>query len=236
MHSTNPVGFDKPAVVQQLDIFGGHDEISVATSGVIRRTEPTAAKLHDAPAPSTKPVNPGLQRRAAAKPAPASVTAPTVPARDPAHAHEALLVDPDEPVVIDLELTDVNDTPEMILAKRMLLRMMWDIAGKTDDIEPDLFGQRTNSDRKAKRAENDRFSALVWLYDLHPDEPRVSFGWVCDMLDLDPHRIRRIVGRSMRGDLKRLVHLLSTIVGPKHAQACEEKISDYLDISNWSFN
>lgn len=231
MHSTNPVAFDKPAVVQQLDIFGGYDEISVATSGVIGRIEPTAAKLHDAPAPSTKPVNPGLQRKAAAQPA-----QPLTPALDPAHAHEALLVDPDEPVDIDLEAIDVNDTPELILAKRMLLRMMWDINGKSEEIAPDLFGQRTNSNRKAKRAENDRFSALVWLYDLHPDEPRVSLGWVCDMLDLDPHRIRRIVGRSMRGELKRLVHLLSTIVGPKHAQACEEKISDYLDISNWSFN
>lgn len=233
MHSKISVVANKPAVVQQLDIFGGVDEIAVATSDIINRAAPATFQLHDGPAPCQKPV-----KRSLASSEVPSARAPTTaaPAAHTPPAHEALLVDPDEPITIDLEAIEAGDTPELILAKRMLLRMMWDINGKPDDITPDLFGQMTSTDKKAKRAENDRFSALVWLYDLHPDEPRVSFGWVCDTLSLDPHRIRRIVGRSLRAELKRLVQLLSTIVGQQHAQACEEKISDYLDISHWQLN
>lgn len=231
MHSTNPVATVKPTVVRQFDIFGGYDEISVATSGVLRRTEP--AKLHDAPAASTKPLKPGLGHKAPPSHAVTHARSAVV-ASEPAHA--ALLVDPDEPVSIDLESIDAGDTPEMILAKRMFLRMMWDINGKSDDAAPDLFGQTSITSRKANRAEQNRFDALIWLYGLNPDGALVTFEWVCDVLDFDPHRVRRIVGRSLRKDLKRLVRLLSTIVGPVHAQACEEKISDYLDISNWSMN
>lgn len=225
MHSTNPVVSAKPTVVQQLNIFGGFDEISVATSGVIRRSAPVAP----APAEIATPKAAARKQTVQAKPPRVSVPDEEAP------AHEALLVDPDEPVDVDLE-SHYGDSPEMILAKRMFLRMMWDINGKADDVEPDLFGQTSTTSGKAGQAEQNRFDALIWLYGLNPDGALVSIEWVCDVLGFDPHRVRRIVGRSLRKELKRLVHLLSTIVGREHAQECEEKISDYLDISNWSFN
>jgi hypothetical protein len=233
MHSTNPVALFKPAVVLQLDIFGGCDEIPVIPSKPSKATPPGPPPLHDAPAPATARVKPGQDSRPTPTPAPAPT--PTVPAKT-APAADELLVDPDEPESVDLESISASDTPESILAKRMFLRMMWDIEGKAEDAEPDLFGQTSVPGGRAFQADQDRLDALIWLYGLNPDGSLVSIEWVCDVLGFDPHRVRRIVGRSLRKELKRLVHLLSTIVGPQHAQVCEEKISDYLDISNWSFN
>lgn len=233
MHSTNPVVLLKPAVVIQLNIFGGADEIPVNPPKASRATPPGPAPLHDAPAPAVKaakPVNPvptGLETQP--KPTPNAPAKAVGPDRE-------LLVDPDERISVDLEAVEASDTPETILAKRMFLRMMWDIEGKSEDVEPDLFGQTSIASDKASQADLNRLDALIWLYSLNPDGGLVTIEWVCDVLGFDPHRVRRIVGRSLRKELKRLVHLLSTIVGAQHAQACEEKISDYLDISNWSLN
>ena len=230
MYPTNAVASVKPAVVQQLNIFGEVDEIPInpPKPGKAKPTGP--APLHDAPAPPTKaakPVKPGLDSQPAQLPA-ASAKAP--PAAD------ELLVDPDEPESVDLEAIEASDTPETILAKRMFLRMMWDIEGKSEDVEPDLFGQTSVASDRTSQADLNRLDALIWLYGLNPDGSLVTIEWVCDVIGFDPHRVRRIVGRSLRKELKRVVHLLSTIVGAQHAQVCEEKISDYLDISAWKLN
>lgn len=135
MHTINPGALLKPAVVIQLNIFGGSDEIPVNPPKASKATPPGPAPLHDAPAPpakAVKPVKPGL----VSQPKPT----PPVPAKAEPVADE-LLVDPDEPISVDLEAILASDTPETILAKRMFLRMMWDIEGKSEDVEPDLFGQ-----------------------------------------------------------------------------------------------
>lgn len=233
MYPTNPVASSKPAVVLQLNIFGDVDEIPITPPKPSKAGAPGPTPLHDAPAPATKavkpvkPVKPGLDNR--------PIPTPAAPAKALPAADE-LLVDPDEPVSVDLEAIETGDTPETILAKRMFLRMMWDIEGKSEDVEPDLFGQTSVVGDKTSQGDLNRLDALIWLYSLNPDGGLVSVEWVCDVLGFDPHRVRRIVGRSLRKELKRVVHLLSTIVGAQHAQVCEDKISDYLDISNWSFN
>lgn len=233
MYPRNPVASNGLAVVLQANIFGGVDEIPINPSKASKATPPGPAPLHDAPASPAKavkpvkPVKPGLVNQPKQ-----TLSAPTqaLPAAD------ELLVDPDEPISVDLEAIESSDTPETILAKRMFLRMMWDIEGKSEDVEPDLFGQTSIASDKTSQSDLNRLDALIWLYSLNPDGGLVTIEWVCDVLGFDPHRVRRIVGRSLRKELKRLVHLLSTIVGAQHAQVCEDKISDYLDISNWSFN
>jgi hypothetical protein len=45
--------------------------------------------------------------------------------------------------------------------------------------------------------------------------------------------VRRITGRSMRTELKRLVNLLSTIGGADQARLREETLSDYVDVAAW---
>jgi hypothetical protein len=233
MYPTNPVALLKPSVVLQFNIFGEIEEIPVTPPKLSKATPPGPPTLHDAPATPTKPVKPtkidnaGLKSRSTPNPTAHTNAMP---------AAGELLVDPDEPDSVDLESIESSDTPESIMAKRMFLRMMWDIEGKSEDVEPDLFGQTSLAGDKTSQADLNRLDALIWLYSLNPDGSLVSIEWVCDVLGFDPHRVRRIVGRSLRKELKRLVHLLSTIVGMKHAQVCEDKISDYLDISNWRFN
>ena len=233
MYPTNPVASTKPAVVQQLNIFGDVDEILIDPPKVSKVKQPGSAPLHDTPAPPTKAVKPvkaiksGLVNQPELARSAAAIAAPVA---------DELLVDPDEPISVDLESIEASDTPETILAKRMFLRMMWDIEGKSEDVEPDLFGQTSLASHKTSQSDLNRLDALIWLYSLNPDGSLVSIEWVCDVLGFDPHRVRRIVGRSLRKELKRLVHLLSTMVDAHHAQVCEDKISDYLDISNWSLN
>jgi hypothetical protein len=231
MHTTNPALHNSAEAIQ-LNIFGGSDEIFLNEPRLSKETSPGPSTLHDGampPVEAVKPVKPKLviQSNPACAPGARAKEAPVPP---------ELLVDPDESISVDLEAIEASDTPETIMAKRMFLRMMWDIEGKSGDVEPDLFGQTSLDSHKTSQSDLNRLDALIWLYSLNPDGSLVSIEWVCDVLGFDPHRVRRIVGRSLRKELKRLVHLLSTMVGAHHAQVCEDKISDYLDISNWSFN
>lgn len=139
----------------------------------------------------------------------------------------------DDGIVPDLESVDPNDSIETKLAKRMFLRMIWDLTPKPAPAAThDLFGQASTS----SQAEQDRLDALVWMYSLNPDQPLVPFEWVCDVLGFDVHRVRRVTGRSMRKELKQLVNLLSTIIAPEYARLCEETLSDYVDVSAWKLN
>ena len=233
MHPTIPVAPIQPAAVIQLSMFG--DDNVIAPPAKSTPPKSTRAQLHDSPAAPTKSAGGKLPAQA-----PHPSLRQTIPAKEHASSPE-LLVDPDELEPVDLESVDASDTPETILAKRMFLRMMWDFDGKVEEAEPDLFGETSAVGVKARQADQNRLDALIWLYSLNPDGSLVTFEWVCDVLGFDPHRVRRIVARSMGRHLKRLVHLLSTIVSPEHAQTSEEKISDYLDIShigisNWIFN
>lgn len=227
MYPTNAAVRHKPTVLLQLNIFGEVDEIPVNPPKHNKAATPGRQQLHDALAPSTQNLNPSPIKQA--KPAQAA-------SGKLLHAADELLVDPDDPESVDLEAIEASDTPETILAKRMFQRMMWDIGGKPEEVEPDLFGQTSAAGDKSGQADMNRLDALIWLFSLNPDGSLVSIEWVCDVIGFDPHRVRRIVGRSLRKELKRLVHLLSTIVGSHHAQVCEDKISDYLDVSNWSIN
>jgi hypothetical protein len=233
MYPTNPVASIETAAPLQLNIFGDVDEILVTPPRLADATPPRAATFHDGPAPSpkatkpVKPVKPGLVK---------SVTPVSTAPAEALPAADVLLVDADEPITVDLEAIEASDTPESIMAKRMFLRMMWDIEGKSEDVEPDLFGQASLAGHKTSQSDLNRLDALIWLYSLNPDGSLVSIEWVCDVLGFDAHRVRRIVGRNLRKELKRLVHLLSTMLGAHQAQVCEDKISDYVDISNWGFN
>lgn len=216
MQVPNAVVSTQPTMRVQLDIFSGSDEIPLKPSKPF-----TATATHDR-AGIAQPI--GQSR---------SVTAAS-PATQSSAAQDD--TEDDDAPTINLEAIDAHDTPEMILAKRMFLRMLWDLGGEVELAEPDLFGQTSVQCQKASLAVQCRLDALIWLYSLNPDQALVTFEWVCDVLGFDPHRVRRITGRSMRNDLKRLVHLLSTIISEQHAQACEEKITDYCDISSWKLN
>lgn len=232
MYPSNSVTATSSAVALQLDIFGVDDEIPLNPLNPSKSRPPGRTALHDGSSLS----NTGLKLVKSIKSTRQSPPKPTLAGAQQLRATDELLVDPDEPISVDLEAVEASDTPETILAKRMFLRMMWDIEGKSEDPEPDLFGQVSVASKKTNQSDLNRLDALVWLYSLNPDGSLVTIEWVCDVLGFDTHRVRRIVGRSLRKELKRLVLLLSTIVGAQHAQVCEEKISDYLDISNWSMN
>lgn len=212
----------KPAVIGQWDIFGGCDEIPVNKPAVSKkRPVPPAAP----PATPRATVPPKIETMVPAtrKPAP---SAQDLDFPLPGQRF-------DDGIVVDLETVDPSDSIETKLAKRMFLRMIWDLTPKLQPApSQDLFGQASTS----SQGEQDRLDALIWMYSLNPEPGLVPFEWVCDVLGFDPHRVRRITGRSMRRELQRLVNLLSTIVGPDHARLCEETLSDYVDVSAWKLN
>jgi hypothetical protein len=213
----------KQTVVGQWNIFGECVEIPI-----------------NLPSPARKPATPPT-------PVPSATARPTIQTMIPAARKAAMPPAPDmqdldfplpgqrfdDGTVVDLEANDPDDTVETKLAKRMFLRMICDLTPKPEPVAShDLFGQASTS----SQSEQDQLDALVWMYSLNPEPALVPFEWVCDVLSFDPHRVRRITGRSMRRELKRLVNLLSTIVGPDHARLCEETLSDYVNVSAWNLN
>jgi len=217
----------KPAVIGQWNIFGGCDEIptNVPTE---KKPVPPKAVAPAVPRPASPPKIETMVP-ATRKPAPAPAPPPTEEELDFAFLDQRF----DDGIAVDLETVNPNDSIETMLAKRMFLRMIWDLKPRPAKIVAhDLFGQAS----ELSQGEQDRLDALVWMYGLNPDQPIVPFEWVCDILEFDPHLVRRITGRSMRTELKQLVNLLSTIVGVDHARLCEETLSDYVDVSAWKLN
>jgi hypothetical protein len=213
----------KPAVIAQWNIFGGCDEITIDQPQPAKKPASTPPARTEAPRVNSRPKIETMVP-ATRKPAPGAVQDLDFPM--PGERF-------DDGVVVDLESVDPDDSIETKLAKRMFLRMLWDLTPKPEPAASrDLFGQAST----ASQSEQDRLDALVWMYSLNPDEVLVPFEWVCDVLGFDPHRVRRITGRSMRTELKRLVNLLSTIIGADHARLCEETLSDYVDVSAWKLN
>lgn len=215
-------------VIGQWNIFGECDEITVN-----HRVKPSGAT-----APTTR-----LEKSAAPRTSAPPKIETIVPASRKKTTSPAPVTDEldfplpgqrfDDGIVPDLESVDPNDSIETKLAKRMFLRMIWDLTPKPGpDATHDLFGQASIT----SQAEQDRLDALVWMYSLNPDQPLVPFEWVCDVLGFDAHRVRRVTGRSMREELKQLVNLLSTIIDPDYARLCEETLSDYVDVAAWKLN
>ena len=214
----------KQTVVGQWNIFGECDEIPINLRPPAKK--PTATPAATAPSASTR----------------TKIETMVQPTRKATLARAKSMQDLDFPlpgqrfddgIIVNLEANDPDDTVETKLAKRMFLRMIWDLTPKPEPAaSQDLFGQASTS----SQSEQDRLDALIWMYSLNPEPALVPFEWVCDVLGFDPHRVRRVTGRSMRTELKRLVNLLSTIVGGDHARLCAETLSDYLDVSGWQHN
>lgn len=215
----------KPAVVGQWNIFGECDEIPI-------NTPPGTSKAAAAPAAIPLVTRPTLPPKIETMvPATRKPPAPVLTEQD--LDFTGLDERIDDGIAVDLETVDPSDSIETMLAKRMFLRMIWDLKPRpTSAPVQDLFGQAAT----LCQGEQDRLDALVWMYSLNPDPGLVPFEWVCDVLGFDIHMVRRITGRSMRTELKQLVNLLSTIVGADHARLCEETLSDYVDVSAWKLN
>lgn len=214
----------KQTVIGQWSIFGGCDEIPINLPPPAKK--PTAIPPAPSASARTRPqIEIMISATRKATPAPAK----TMQDLDFPLPGQRF----DDGNIVDLEANDPDDTVETKLAKRMFLRMIWDLTPKPEPAaSQDLFGQASTS----SQSEQDRLDALTWMYSLNPEPALVPFEWVCDVLGFDPHRVRRVTGRSMRNELKRLVNLLSTIVGSDHARLCEETLSDYLDVSGWQHN
>lgn len=126
---------------------------------------------------------------------------------------------------------EAGDTSDTFLAKRMFSRMLCDLAGDADaDAAGDLFGHIEGAQEQRKQ------DALIWMFDLNPDGSEVPFTWVCNEIGFDAERVRRITGRSVRQDMKRILKLLSSMVSNEYAKKCELNLMDYCNLSGWQLN
>lgn len=153
-------------------------------------------------------------------------------------------VDDDQPTlsddVIDVFTIAVKDTPSQRLAKAMFSRMLFDLAAiqptsadVLDEAGLDLFGQTRMKNRKRDYGQLRKFDALIWMFDLSPDKPRLTFEWVCEQLGFDEDHVRRITARSVKKDLRQLLRFLAGLVEPDHAKACQVALSEYLNLDTW---
>lgn len=171
--------------------------------------------------------------QAAEPPRRAAPTAPKPAAQKPKSAApldaDDLDEDTDDVLNIDLEPSG-NDSADTCIAKRMIDRMIDDLVGEKTQAPADLFGH-VDGDRETRKLD-----ALIWMYDLNPDGSDIPFVWACNEIGLDPELIRRITARSVRTDLKRILKVLTGMVGSEYAKACELKLSDYINLTGWNLH
>lgn len=127
-----------------------------------------------------------------------------------------------------VEPLDWKNEPDenLYIAKRYLKLLLSDLAIKAIG-QPDLLGYIANP--RVQR----RHEAIRWMYDLYETSPPIPFLWVCEVIGHDPEVYRRVVARNMRADLKRILDEITGSSGFDHAKACEEFLSDYVNLSGW---
>jgi hypothetical protein len=164
------------------------------------------------------------------QPKPAKAVKPASPQTILRNVEESDETEDDSSQDIDLDSFAAGDTTETFLAKRMFARMMSDLAGEIAATVPDMFGQIVDEREQRKQ------DALIWMFDLNPDGSEMPFTWVCDEIGFDYELVRRITGRSVRQDMKRILKLLSSMVSHEHAKTCELNLMEYVNLSGWELH
>ena len=162
------------------------------------------------------------------RPAKTSATEPAIARSPPALRRRSDNNDEDEsaqPMFNGLDEDD-HDTPESIIAKRMFRLLLDDLAGKCD-APPDMFGQVIGNREQRKQ------DALIWMFSLNPDGAAMPFDWVCNEIGIDHEAVKRITARNMRGDLRRLLQMLSFMFGTAYGQKVEVDLLDYVNLDGW---
>lgn len=146
----------------------------------------------------------------------------------------------DDAEIIDVFTMHKEDSAGQRLAKAMFSRMLFDLAAikptsadVIDEGDLDIFGQPSISNRKSDYTQLRKYDALIWIFDLNPDKPIVTFSWVCEQLGFDENRIRRITARSVKKDLRQVLRFIAGMVEHNHARACEHAMSEYINLENW---
>ena len=133
------------------------------------------------------------------------------------------------------ELNDTNES-EVIpfkeisleqIAERMKEMLLTDLNEGVSDAVPDMLGHIDGT------FNNRKLDALIWVYDLNPNEVQLSFEWMCEMLDLDAQSMRRIIGRSVRQEMFRVLNILASMVSPEYAIDCEIALAEYVNLDGW---
>lgn len=143
-------------------------------------------------------------------------------------------------VLVDVFNVTANDTASQRLAKAMFSRMLYDLAvlnptaaDVIDEDGLDLFGQKQLKNCKRDYAEMRKFDALIWVFSLSPDAPRVTFEWVCEQLGFDESRICRIIARSVKKDLRQVLRFLAGLTDVEHTKACQAALADFVNLDSW---
>jgi len=141
---------------------------------------------------------------------------------------------------VDVFNISPDDSSFQRLAKPMFGRMLYDLAVLTltsadvfDEDGLDLFGQIPLKNRKRDYAQMRKLDALIWVFNLSPDEPKLSFKWVCEQLGFDEGRVCRIIARSTKKDLRMILRYLECMTDPEHTKACEVALSEYVNLHTW---
>jgi hypothetical protein len=145
-----------------------------------------------------------------------------------------------EQVIVDVFTISPTDSSFQRLAKAMFSRMLFDLAILTptgadilDEDGLDLFGQIQLKNRKRDYAQMRKLDALIWVFDLSPEEPKISFEWVCEQLGFDEVRICRVIARSVKKDLRMILRYIEGMTDAEHTKACEVALSEFVNLHSW---
>lgn len=132
--------------------------------------------------------------------------------------------------------TEEYKTEEEFLAGLMLKRMKYDLNYAVKECDDPYDGKDFSGTTMVHTVQHDprirsRIDAVVWLYELHTDQPLLSASLCCALLYMDVEPIRRIVARNCRHAIEQTIALLADLMGKDYARQCAAKVSDYLAIT-----
>jgi hypothetical protein len=122
----------------------------------------------------------------------------------------------------------MNELKPALLAEEMIKCLLIDI-GYVDPegIEENLLGY---SD---KTRDYKKLDSLIWVFDLNPDGSELSFNWACDLTDHDTERMKRIIAKNMRSELKQCLVILASMISFEYAKNSEFELAEYVNLSGW---
>jgi hypothetical protein len=96
---------------------------------------------------------------------------------------------------------------------------------------------RDDLTRRESRNQNDiegfcisveKLDALIWAFDLWPEEPLVSFDFACEATNWDPEVIRDRLGKRMRAELTCTLKIIKAYLGDSACEQARKKLLNYI--------
>lgn len=89
----------------------------------------------------------------------------------------------------------------------------------------DLFGYVSISETKKFF-----FDSLIWVFELHEEEPRLPFSYACEVLGRDSRSFQQCTANALHSELIELIAEIRVTCGEDSAWRAADKLSEFVSV------